>query len=86
MDILTIEGVEIYINSLGLRDQKLIYRTELKKESEAAQKIEKYLNNHYLNYSRLVDHNYNDYKYLYTVTMFNGFNTLIGFKFSSVMI
>ncbi|CAA3951557.1 phage protein [Staphylococcus aureus] len=32
MDILTLEGTEIYINSLGLQDQKLIYRTELKNE------------------------------------------------------
>ena len=30
MDILTLEGTEIYTNSLGLQDQKLIYRTELK--------------------------------------------------------
>ncbi|CAA4067453.1 phage protein [Staphylococcus aureus] len=43
MDILTLEGTEIYINSLGLQDQKLIYRTELKNEKEAAAKIEKYL-------------------------------------------
>lgn len=28
MDILTLEGTEIYTNSLGLQDQKLIYRTE----------------------------------------------------------
>ena len=86
MDILTIEGVEIYTNSLGLQDQKLIYRTELKNEKEAADKIEKYLNSYYLDHSKIVDHNYKDFKCLYIVTMFNGFNTLIGFKFSSVMI
>lgn len=86
MDILTLEGTEIYTNSLGLQDQKLIYRTELKNEKEAAAKIEKYLNSNYLDHSKIVDHNYKDFKYLYMVTMFNGFNTLIGFKFSSVMI
>ncbi|EJE34992.1 hypothetical protein HMPREF9972_02024, partial [Staphylococcus epidermidis NIH04008] len=54
MDILTLEGTEIYTNSLGLQDQKLIYRTELKNEKEAAAKIEKYLNSNYLDHSKIV--------------------------------
>lgn len=84
MNVLTIECIEIFENDLGFINRNLIYRTEIKNESDGIQKIENYLIRNFITYNKVKDINYNDLMYLYNVQNYNGFWSLIGFKFGSI--
>lgn len=86
MHILTLECVEIFENEIGFINRNLIYRTEIKNEIDGLNKIDVYLNKRFIKFEKVEKIEQNELKYYYNVQNFNGFWSLIGFRFGHLEI
>lgn len=86
MHVLTLECVEIFENELGFINRNLIYRTAIKNETDGLNKIDTYLNKRFIKFEKVEKMQYNELKYYYNVQNYNGFWSLIGFRFENLEI
>ncbi|WP_340174270.1 hypothetical protein [Staphylococcus gallinarum] len=78
--------MEIFENEIGFINRNLIYRTAIKNETDGLNKIDTYLNKRFIKFEKVEKMQYNELKYYYNVQNYNGFWSLIGFRFENLEI